>query len=226
MIDGRMAGSSDKPFLVWNDAELQRCWSEDSPAYYLWNLRQSRKPIDEGNAVICRALGCWYQAMQHTKATEEDAALHDIKERLSPAHIQLLLTVHPDTLRRSISASPATKHAAQTPEHQAQPKTAKAAAPAQAAADAATVTNGVMMVEEFHTSGVEILIRRFKIAEQKAMAAKITTDTTDSAAKHAEWVTSVKSCQLAAAFRDKLDNFETLSPAECVYFDLLLANPP
>ena len=103
--------TADAPF-VWNEAELQRYWNEDRPAYYLWGLRQSREPIDDGNDVICRALGCWYQAMQHTKATQIKADLQNMKERLWPADIQLLLKVHPDTLRRSMSASPATKHAA------------------------------------------------------------------------------------------------------------------
>ena len=42
--------------------------------------------------------------MQHTKDTDALAALRNLKTRLSPADLQLILTV-PDTIRRSMLAS-------------------------------------------------------------------------------------------------------------------------
>ena len=116
--DFAAAKLADEELLGWPDAEVQRWWNEDSIGYHLWSLRRSRElwrlriPIDESNIVTCRALWWWRKAMQHTKATQIKAALQDMKQRLSLADIQLLRTVHPDTLRQSMSASPATKHAA------------------------------------------------------------------------------------------------------------------
>ena len=117
--DFAAAKLADEVLLGWPDAEVQRHWYEDSIGDYVLGRRQSREPIDESNAVTCRALWWWIKAMQHTKATQIKAALQDMKQRLSLADIQLLRTAHPDTLRQSMSAFSATRHTAQTTEHQA-----------------------------------------------------------------------------------------------------------
>ena len=79
-------------------------WNEDNPAYWVRKQRHWKRPIDEAKVRIQRAVYWWHHEMQHTKDTDALAALRNLKTRLLPADLQLILTV-PDTIRHSMLAS-------------------------------------------------------------------------------------------------------------------------
>ena len=56
------------------------------------------RPIYEEHAVIKRVRWWWRREMQHAKDTEALTALQNLKARLLPEDLQLILTVNPDVL--------------------------------------------------------------------------------------------------------------------------------
>ena len=98
--------AANAPF-IWTEAEWTRQWNDDESflPYWMWFNRSSKRPIDETKAGIHRAVWWWRHEMQHTKDAKALAALRSLKTRLSPADLQLILTVKPDTMRRSMLAS-------------------------------------------------------------------------------------------------------------------------
>ena len=98
--------AADTPF-IWTEAELIRAWNDDESClpYWLRVNRPSKRPTNETKAGIYRAIWWWRHEMQHTKDTKALAALQSLKTQLSSADLQLILTVNPDAMRRSMSAS-------------------------------------------------------------------------------------------------------------------------